>query len=50
MKKFFEKFGCGMEKTIQQVIEDKERLENCKSRLSSLKRNCPNFEPKEEKK
>lgn len=27
MKKFFEKFGCGMEKTIQQVKEDKERLE-----------------------
>ena len=27
MKKFLEKFGCGMEKTIQQVKEDKERLE-----------------------
>lgn len=37
MKKFFEKFGCGMEKTIQQVKEDKERLEKIQEILKSEK-------------
>ena len=35
--KFFEKFGCGMEKTIQQVIEEKERVEKIQEILKSEK-------------
>jgi hypothetical protein len=35
MKKFLEKFGCGMEKTIQQVKVDKERLEKIQEILKS---------------
>lgn len=37
MEKFFEKFGCGMEKTIQQVKEDKERVEKIQEILKSEK-------------
>lgn len=35
--KFFEKFGCGMEKTTQQVKEDMERLEKIQEILKSEK-------------
>ena len=35
MKKFFEKFGCGMEQTIQQVKEDKERLEEIEKQIKA---------------
>lgn len=35
MKNFLEKFGCGMEKTIQQVKEDKERLEKIQEILKT---------------
>ena len=37
MKKFFEQFGCGMEKTIQQVKEEKERVEKIQEILKSEK-------------
>lgn len=38
-----------MQSRVKEALELRKELDYCESRLSELKRNCPNFEPKEEK-
>lgn len=37
-----------MQGRVRDALDAQKKMDNCKSRLAELKRNCPNFEPRED--